>query len=206
MSERNFICVEAKAGGIGERLAAGRPHRRVPTGAAMALTALLAAPAAHAAAENQEIKLAPTRASAEHTLIKLGPLALKMQTNSIVLGAADGAGGDLGPAIPSFAAARESGIYSVAGSAKAALALSFDLGDFLSNATGHVPLPLGGAGRQLQAALSLQAGGKLSLDVGSSFGFSSSSAAPDRPGGHLSFSINALKPWKHAQLRWRYTF
>jgi hypothetical protein len=108
--------------------------------------------------------------------------------------------------VPSFAAARESGIYSVAGSAKAALALSFDLGDFLSNATGHVPLPLGGAGRQLQAALSLQAGGRLSLDVGSSFGFSSAAAAPDRPGGHLSLSVNALKPWKHASIRWRYTF
>ena len=132
------------------------------------------APDALAAADSREVKLAPPRAAAEHTLISLGPLAIKMQTSSIVLGAADGAGdgpaGPYGPTVSSFAAARESGIYSVAGSAKAALTLSFDLGDFLANAAGRVPIPMGGsAGRQLQAALSLQAGGKLSLNVGSSF-------------------------------------
>ena len=128
-----------------------------------------------------------------------------MQTNSIVLGAADGAGDGLGPTIPSFAAARKFGIYSVAGSAKAALALSFDLGDFLSNATGHVPLRLGGAGRQLQAALSLQAGGKLSLDVGSSFGFVLLRRA--RPAGRRPLlQHQCASRVKHAQLRWRYTF
>jgi hypothetical protein len=166
-------------------------------------------PEALAASDSKEVKLAPPRAAGEHTLINLGPLAIKMQTTSIVLGAADGAGagGPYAPNVSSFAAARESGIYSVAGSAKAALTLSFDFGDFLANAVGRVPLPIGGAaGRQLQAALSLQAGGKLSLDVGSTFGFSSQRAAPDKPGGHLSFSINALKPWKRASLRWRYTF
>src|SRR5216683_3159566 len=148
--------------------------------------------------------------SADHTLINLGPLALKMRTSSIVLGAADGAGdspgGPYGPNVSSFAAARESGIYSVAGSAKAALTLSFDLGDYLENAAGRLPIPIGGAGRKFQAAFALEAGGKLSLNVGSSFGFSSSSGAPDKPGGHLSFSTNVLKPWKRTTLRWRYTF
>ena len=211
MSERNSSCVEAKAGGWGERQAASGPRRPTAAGAALAVTAFLMAPDALAAADSREVKLAPPRAAAEHTLISLGPLAIKMQTSSIVLGAADGAGDGpgepYGPTVSSFAAARESGIYSVAGSAKAALTLSFDLGDFLANAAGRVPIPMGGsAGRQLQAALSLQAGGKLSLNVGSSFGFSSQRAAPDKPGGHLSFSINALKPWKRASLRWRYTF
>jgi hypothetical protein len=177
----------------------------------LAVTAFLMAPEALAASDSKEVKLAPPRAAGEHTLINLGPLAIKMRTTSIVLGAADGAGdgsgGPYGPNVSSFAAARESGIYSVAGSAKAALTLSFDFGEFLANAVGRVPIPMGGAaGHQLQAALSLQAGGKLSLDVGSSFGFSSQRAAPDKPGGHLSFSVNALKPWKRASLRWRYTF
>jgi hypothetical protein len=210
LSERTTNCVEAKAGGLGERLAASGPRRATATGAAMALSAFLLAPDARAAGDNKQITLAPPRANAEHTLINLGPLAIKMQTSSIVLGLAHGAedspGGPYAPNISSFAEARQSGLYSVAGTAKAALTLSFDLGDYLSNAAGRLPIPLGGAGRKLQAALSLEAGGKLSVNVGSSFGFSSSSGAPDKPGGHLSFSINALKPWKHASLRWRYTF
>jgi len=186
------------------------PRKPTATGAAMALAAFLVAPDALAAGDSKEVKLAPPRASAEHTLINLGPLAIKMQTSSIVLGAADGAGdspgGPYGPNISSFAAARESGVYSVAGSARAALTLSFDLGDYLENAAGRLPIPMGGVGRKFQAALALEAGGKLSLNVGSSFGFSSSSGAPDKPGGHLSFSMNVLKPWKRTTLRWRYTF
>lgn len=211
MSERNFICVEAKAGGLGERQAACGPRKPTAAGAAMALTAFLMAPDAQAAGDSKDVQLAPPRAAAEHTLIHLGPLAIKMHTSSIVLGAADGAGGDnpggpYGPSVSSFAAARESGVYSVAGSAKAALTLSFDLSDYLSNAAGRVPIPLGGVGRKLQAGLALEAGGKLSLNVGSSFGFSSSRAAPDKPGGRLSFSTNVLKPWKRTTIRWRYTF
>ena len=210
MSERNFNCVEAKAGGLGERQAACGPQRATASGAVMALMAFLMAPDALAAGDSKEVRLAPPSASADHTLINLGPLALKMRTSSIVLGAADGAGdspgGPYGPNVSSFAAARESGIYSVAGSAKAALTLSFDLGDYLENAAGRLPIPIGGAGRKFQAAFALEAGGKLSLNVGSSFGFSSSSGAPDKPGGHLSFSTNVLKPWKRTTLRWRYTF
>lgn len=209
MSERIFICVEAKAGGLGKRQAAGRPRRPVAAGAALAVTALLAAPGAQAAGDGKYITLAPPSANSEHTVVHVGPLALKVRTSSIVLGAADGAGGvaSFAPNVSSFAQARETGVYTVAGSAKAALTLSFDVGDFLEHAAGRIPLPLGGVGRQLQAALSLEAGGKLSLNVGSSFGFSSSSRdLPDQPGGHFSFSVNALKPWKHVGLRWRYTF
>jgi hypothetical protein len=210
LSERDFSCVEAKAGGLGERQAACGPRQATAAGAAMVLSAFLMAPDAHGAATSEDVKLARPSATAEHTLINLGPLAIKMHTSSIVLGAADGAGDSLGAPyganVSSFAAAREQGVYSVAGSARAALTLSFDLGDYLSDAAGRVPLPLGGVGRKLQAALSLEAGGKLSLNVGSAFGFSSASAAPDKPGGHLSFSTNALKPWKRASLRWRYTF
>jgi len=210
LSERTFNCVEAKAGGLGERQAACGPRKPTATGAALALTAFLAAPEALAAGDSKQVKLAPPRAAAERTLIDLGPLAVKMQTSSIVLGAADGAGdspgGSYGATVSSFAAARESGIYSVAGSAKAALTLSFDLGDYLSNAAGRLPIPMGGVGRKFQAALALEAAGRLSLNVGSSFGFSSSSGAPDKPGGRLSFSTNVLKPWKRTTLRWRYTF
>jgi hypothetical protein len=206
LNERNFNCVEAKAGGLGERQAACGPRKPTAAGAALALTAFLMAPEAQAAGDSKEVKLAPPRAAAEHTLIDLGPLAIKMRTSSIVLGAADSPGGPDGPNISSFAAARESGTYSVAGSAKAALTLSFDLGDYLSDAAGRLPIPMGGVGRKLQAALALEAGGRLSLNVGSSFGFSSSSGAPDKPGGRLSFSTNVLKPWKRTTLRWRYTF
>lgn len=169
---------------------------------------------ARAAGETRYIQLAPPSASAEHTVIKAGPLALKIRTSSIVLGVAgdpeDGAifgtsGGSVAFA-NSFAEARQSGVYSVAGSARAALTLTFDLSDFLNNVTAHIPIPLGG-GRPVQAALSLEAGGRLSLNVGSSFGFSSAKgSAPDEPGGHFSISANALKPWKRLHLRWRYTF
>lgn len=147
-------------------------------------------------------------------MVKLGPLALKIRTSSIVLGIADGPGdgaifGTSGCSVAfanSFAEARQSGVYSVAGSARVALTLSFDLSDFLSNFTAHIPIPLGG-GRPVQAALSLEAGGRLSFNVGSSFGFSSAKgSAPDQPGGHFSVSANALKPWKRINLRWRYTF
>ncbi len=178
-------------------------------GAALAVTALLAARGAQAAGDGKYITLAPPSANSEHTVVHVGPLALKVRTSSIVLGAADGAGGvgSFAPNVSSFAQARETGVYTVAGSAKAALTLSFDVGDFLEHAAGRIPLPMGGVGRQLQAALSLEAGGKLSLNVGSSFGFSSSSRdVPDQPGGHFSLSVNALKPLKHIGLRWRYTF
>jgi hypothetical protein len=179
----------------------------------MALAAFFLAPAAQAAS-NKQITLAPPSARADHTLIHVGPLALKIRTSSIVLGIAGGPGdgaifGDDAAALGyanSFAEARQSGVYTVAGSARAALTLSFDLSDFLSNVTAHIPIPLGG-GRPVQAALSLEAGGRLSLNVGSSFGFSSARAsAPDQPGGHFSMSANALKPWKRIHLRWRYTF
>ncbi|HKW53983.1 MAG TPA: hypothetical protein VJO12_09840, partial [Stellaceae bacterium] len=162
----------------------------------MALAASLLAPEAWAAGATKHIQLAPPSASAEHTVVHVGPLALKIRTSSIVLGIAGGPSdgavfGTTGAAFAtanSFAEARQSGVYSVAGSARAALTLSFDLSDFLTNVTGHIPIPLGGS-RPLQAALSLEAGGRLSLNVGSSFGFSSAKAsAPDQPGGHFSFS------------------
>ena len=147
-------------------------------------------------------------------LVHVGPLALKIRTTAIVLGITGGPSdgaifGTTGASFAnanSFAEARQSGVYSVAGSARAALTLSFDLSDFLTNVTAHILIPLGG-GRPVQAALSLEAGGRLSLNVGSSFGFSSAkSSAPDQPGGHFSMSANALKPWKRIHLRWRYTF
>ncbi|HWG79077.1 MAG TPA: hypothetical protein VN681_04835 [Stellaceae bacterium] len=180
----------------------------------MALAAFLVAPAAQAAGDSKKITLAPPSASAEHTVIHVGPLALKIRTSAIVLGITGGPSdgaifGTTGASLAnasSFAEARQSGVYSVAGSARAALTLSFDLSEFLSNVTAHIPIPLGG-GRPVQAALSLEAGGRLSLNVGSSFGFSSAKAsAPDQPGGHFSMSANALKPWKRLHLRWRYTF
>ena len=87
---------------------------------------------------------------------------------AIVLGIAQGPGdgsifGTTGASanISSFAEARQSGVYSVAGSARAALTLSFDLSDFLTNMSAHIPIPLGGS-RPVQAALSLEAGGRLS--------------------------------------------
>jgi len=180
----------------------------------MALAAFLVAPAAQAAGDTKKITLAPPSASAEHTVIHVGPLALKIRTSAIVLGITGGPSdgaifGTTGASLAnasSFAEARQSGVYSVAGSARAALTLSFDLSEFLSNVTAHIPIPLGG-GRPVQAALSLEAGGRLSLNVGSSFGFSSAKgSAPDQPGGHFSMSANALKPWKRLHLRWRYTF
>ena len=170
---------------------------------------------ARAAGVTKHIQLAPPSASAEHTVIELGPLALKIRTSSIVLGIAQGPGdgaifGTTGASFAnasSFAEARQSGVYSVAGAARAALTLSFDLSDFLTNVSAHIPIPLGGGGRPVQAALSLEAGGRLSLNVGSSFGFSSAKrSAPDEPGGHFSMSANVLKPWKRLHLRWRYTF
>ena len=211
MSERNSFCVEAKAGGLGERHAACGPRQPAAIGAAIALTAFLMTPDARAASKNREIALASPSASAEHTLIHVGPLALKMRTSSIVLGAADGAsagdGAIFAPNTLAFAAARESGVFSVAGSARAALTLNFDVSDFLTDMNGRLPLPMGGVGRQLQAALALEPGGKLSVDVGSTFGLSSSSkSAPDPVGGHFSFSMNALKPWKRVGVRWRFTF
>lgn len=215
MSERIANCVEAKAGGVGERQAAWGPHGPEATAAAaLMLATALGAGAALAAGETKHIQLAPPSASAEHTVIHVGPLALKIRTSAIVLGITGGPGdgaifGTTGASFAnanSFAEARQSGVYSVAGSARAALTLSFDLSDFLSNVTGHIPIPLGG-GRPVQAALSLEAGGRLSLNVGSSFGFSSAKrSAPDQPGGHFSMSANALKPWKRLHLRWRYTF
>lgn len=214
MSERILNCVEAKAGGVGERQAAAGPQRPGATGAAAALVLAMLLSEARAAGEVKHIQLAPPSASAEHTLVHVGPLALKIRTSSIVLGIADGPGdgaifGTTGGSLAfanSFAEARQSGVYSVAGSARAALTLSFDLSEFLTNVTAHIPIPLGG-GRPVQAALSLEPGGRLSLNVGSSFGFSSAKrSAPDQPGGHFSFSANALKPWKRLHLRWRYTF
>jgi hypothetical protein len=216
LSERIPSCVEAKAGGVGERQAASGPPRPASSGAAAALVlaTVLEAGAALAAGETKHIQLAPPSASAEHTVIQVGPLALKIRTSSIVLGITGGPDdgaifGTTGASFAnanSFAEARQSGVYSVAGSARAALTLSFDLSEFLTNVTAHIPIPLGG-GRPVQAALSLEAGGRLSLNVGSSFGFSSAkAAAPDQPGGHFSMSANALKPWKRIHLRWRYTF
>ena len=215
MSERILNCVEAKAGGVGERQAALGPPRPGATGAAAAALVLaMLLSEARAAGEIKHIQLAPPSASAEHTVIEVGPLALKIRTGSIVLGIAQGPGdgaifGTTGGSLAfanSFAEARQAGVYSVAGAARAALTLSFDLSDFLSNVTAHIPIPLGG-GRPVQAALSLEAGGRLSLNIGSSFGFSSAKrSAPDQPGGHLSISANALKPWKRLHLRWRYTF
>lgn len=182
----------------------------------MALAALLGTTEARAAGESKHITLAPPSASADHTLIHLGPLALKIRTSSIVLGIGDGPGDGAifggGNAASfayanSFAEARQSGVYSVAGSARAALTLSFDVSDFLTDVTGRLPLPLGGGSRPVQAALALEAGGRLSLNVGSSFGFASAkAAAPDQPGGRFSISANALKPWKRISLRWRYSF
>jgi hypothetical protein len=211
LSERNFICVDAKAGGLGKRQAALRPHRPAAAGAALAVATLLAASAAEAAGRDKTITLTPTSASADHTVVKLGPLALKVRTSSIVLGLAPGDGGpgldQPGAPRASFAAARQDGVYTVSGSARAALTLSIDLGDFLSDAAGHIPLPLGGVGRQLHAALSLEPGGRLGIDIGSSFGLASTrKSAPDEVGGHFSFSVNALKPSKHVELRWRYAF
>jgi hypothetical protein len=171
---------------------------------------VLGATEARAAGESKHITLAPPSASADHTLIHVGPLALKIRTSSIVLGIGDGPGDGAifgGGNAASFAEARQSGVYSVAGSARAALTLSFDVSDFLTDVTGRLPLPLGGGSRPVQAALALEAGGRLSLDVGSSFGFASAkAAAPDQPGGRFSISANALKPWKRISLRWRYSF
>ena len=199
---------------MGGRQAAWGPRWAGAGSAAAGLVLALLLSEARAAGETKHIQLAPPSASAEHTVIHVGPLALKIRTSSIVLGIADGpgdgaifgtTGGSLGFA-NSFAEARQSGVYSVAGSARAALTLSFDLSDFLGDVTAHIPIPLGG-GRPVQAALSLEAGGRLSLNVGSSFGFSSAKgSAPDQPGGHFSMSANALKPWKRIHLRWRYTF
>ena len=191
---------------------ASGPHPPAAAAAAALVLAMLLSEA-RAAGETKHIQLAPPSASAEHTLVHVGPLALKIRTNSIVLGIGQGPGdgsifGTTGASanISSFAEARQSGVYSVAGSARAALTLSFDLSDFLTNMSAHIPLPLGGS-RPVQAALSLEAGGRLSLNVGSSFGFSSAkSSAPDQPGGHFSLSANPLKPWKRLSLRWRYTF
>jgi hypothetical protein len=214
LRKRTSSCVDAKAGGLGERQAAAGPPGPGATGAATALVLAMLLSEARAAGETKHIQLAPPSASAEHTVIKVGPLALKVRTSSIVLGIADGPGdgaifGTSGGSVAfanSFAEARQSGVYSVAGSARAALTLSFDLSDFLSNVTAHIPIPLGG-GRPVQAALSLEAGGRLNLNVDSSFGFSSAKkSAPDQPGGHFSMSANALKPWKRLHLRWRYTF
>jgi hypothetical protein len=200
---------------VGERQAATGPRRPGAGGAAAALLLALLLSEARAAGETKHIQLAPPSASAEHTVIHMGPLALKIRTSSIVLGIADGPGdgsifGTTGGSFAdanSFAEARQSGVYSVAGAARAALTLSFDVSEFLSNVTAHIPIPLGGGSRPVQAALSLEAGGRLSLNVGSSFGFSAAkSSAPDQPGGHFSLSANALKPWKRLHLRWRYTF
>ena len=198
---------------MGERQAAFAPRRPAAIAAA-ALVLALPPSEARAAGETKHIQLAPPSASAEHTVVHVGPLALKIRTSSIVLGIAQGPGDgaifgttgtDLANAA-SFAEARQSGVYSVAGSARAALTLSFDLSELLNNVTAHIPIPLGGS-RPVQAALSLEAGGRLSLNVGSSFGFSSAKAsAPDQPGGHFSMSANGLKPWKRLHLRWRYTF
>lgn len=158
---------------------------------------------AQGAGQSMEMTVAPPHATAEHILVNLGIVALKIETRSIVLGAADG------PAMPlaSSFAARSSGAFAVTGNARATLSLTLDLGDALADGSGRIPLPLGGAwARNARAALSLGAGGKLSLDIGSSFGFSGSSPGPDRPSGRLTFGTNVLNPWKRTTLGWRYTF
>jgi hypothetical protein len=212
LRERKVNCVEVKAGGLDLRRAAWRPRRPAGKGAAAAFLAFLMAPAtAQGAGQSTEMTVAPPHATAEHTLISLGIVALNIETRSIVLSAADG------PAVPlasSFAAARSSGAFAVTGNATATLSLTLGLGDALADGSGRIPLPLGGGwARNARAALSLGADGKLSLDIGSSFefssssfGFSSSSSGPDRPSGRLTFGTNVLNPWKRTTLGWRYTF
>ena len=207
MRERKVNCVEVKAGGLDLRRAVWPPRRLAGKGAATAIMAFLMVPAAaQGAGDSTEMTVAPPHATGEHTLVNLGIVALKIETRSIVLGTADGLAL---PLASSFAAARSSGAFAVTGNARASLSLTLDLGDALADGEGRIPLPLGGGwARNARAALSLGAGGQLSLDVGSSFVFSglTSSPGPDRPSGRLTFSTNALKPWKRTTLGWRYTF
>ena len=169
----------------------------------MIVAACLLSPDAEAAGDRRDRVVSPPRATAERTVVNLGAIVLKLQTNSIALGLADDLGG--APA-PSFAAARSAGTFSVTGMARASLTLTLDLGDPLTGREAKIPVPLRGVARAAQASLGLDARGKISVNVGSSFGFSGASHGGAIRGGGWSLSTNVLKPWKRTTLRYRVQF
>ena len=161
----------------------------------MVVTALLLPPAAQAAEREKIVIIAPM--PMERTLVDFGGVAIKIQAaTSAVLSAADGAGG------AGFAASPPAGAMAVPGTAKARLSLTFDFGDTSTDHAGRLPIPLGPWAHSAQAALSLSTGGKLSLDVGTSFG----SAGGATRGSRLSLDTNVLNPAKRTVLRWQFVF
>ncbi len=169
----------------------------------MVLTACLLAPDARAAGESREATISPPHATAERTIVNLGVLVFKLQTSSIALGLADEPGG---PVVPSFAAARSAGAFSVTGTARASLTLTLDLGDPLNGREARIPVPLRGIARAAQASLALDGHGKIRLNLGTSFGFNGFSRGVPVAGGALSLSTDVLKPWKHTVLRYHLSF
>lgn len=177
--------------------------RPAAKGGAVVLAACLLSSGAEAAGDRRDMQISLPQATAEHTVANLGFLVLKLQTNSIALGLADG---PIGTAIPSFASARSAGVFSVTGMARASLSLTLDLGDPLTGLQTKIPLPLRGIASAAQASLMLDRGGRVTVNIGSSFGFSGPSRGVPMVGGTLSLSTDVLKPWKRAVLRYRAQF
>jgi hypothetical protein len=158
--------------------------------------------AADAADPRKEAPFTIPRRSTESTLLNLGVVAISIHTENIMLGAA---ALPVRPSSLSFAASPSAYTSSVTGSARAALTLSLSLGDLLADRSASIPLPLGAFAHAAKASLSMEAGGKLSVAIGTSFGIGSS-RGPAGTGGTLKLNTNLLKPWKHTTLNWRIQF